>query len=292
MTEGCPLKLVTQKTGITERTLYRIKKTAAERGFRPEEDPRILEAYVEDAERCGRPQTITEAIQAKLLAGVREDRNGREKSSEVLAYEVGISRRSALRILKAHGLTNVKPTRKPGLTVAMRLARLKFALEHAHWTLEDWKRVIWTDETSVILGQRRGSIRVWRDPNEAYDRTVIRSRWKGFSEFMFWGSFTWYEKGPCHIWTRETKAQKDIASKVINEINVMLEASKKIEWELQTGLRRMKVTRTLGGTKPKWAWNKENGKLTRASKTGGIDWYRYWKVRLRCTVLASSSYCL
>uniref|UniRef100_A0A093UTP7 Uncharacterized protein n=1 Tax=Talaromyces marneffei PM1 TaxID=1077442 RepID=A0A093UTP7_TALMA len=39
----------------------------------------------------------------------------------------------------------------------MKQARLAFALEHQHWTLEDFKNIIWTDETSVVLGHRRGS---------------------------------------------------------------------------------------------------------------------------------------
>ncbi|KAF7501992.1 hypothetical protein GJ744_001743, partial [Endocarpon pusillum] len=43
-------------------------------------------------------------------------------------------------------------------------------------TLEDWKNVIWSDETSVILGQRRGGIRLWRDPEEAYKKTQKRVR--------------------------------------------------------------------------------------------------------------------
>jgi hypothetical protein len=42
----------------------------------------------------------------------------------------------------------------------MKMARLAFAIDHAHWTLDDWKNVIWSDETSVVLGHRRGSYRV------------------------------------------------------------------------------------------------------------------------------------
>jgi len=34
--------------------------------------------------------------------------------------------------------------------------------DHQDWSLEDWKKVVWSDETSVILGHRRGGVRVWR----------------------------------------------------------------------------------------------------------------------------------
>ena len=53
-------------------------------------------------------------------------------------------------------------------------ARYEFVLKYKDWTLEDWKKVIWTDETSVCLGVQRGKVRVWRTPAEIYDPTVIR----------------------------------------------------------------------------------------------------------------------
>ena len=56
---------------------------------------------------------------------VRVNRAGREKSSEVLAYELDISYSSVLRMLHKGGMTNVKPTTTPGLTVAMRTIRLE-----------------------------------------------------------------------------------------------------------------------------------------------------------------------
>jgi len=40
----------------------------------------------------------------------------------------------------------------------MREARLQFALRYENWKLEDWKDVIWTDETSIVLGYWRGGI--------------------------------------------------------------------------------------------------------------------------------------
>ncbi|EOA82794.1 uncharacterized protein SETTUDRAFT_56772, partial [Exserohilum turcica Et28A] len=62
---------------------------------------------------------------------------------------VNISRTTVWRVLREAGYRKTKPTRKPGLTQEMRSARLKWALDHKDWTLEDWKNVIWTDETSV-----------------------------------------------------------------------------------------------------------------------------------------------
>jgi hypothetical protein len=42
--------------------------------------------------------------------------------------------------------------------------------------MEDWKNVIWTDETSVQLGGVRGKRRVWRKVKEAYYKHYIKKR--------------------------------------------------------------------------------------------------------------------
>jgi Transposase len=130
---------IKRKTGVKPRSQRAIKKKAQDRGYNPDEDPRILESYVVDDIRSGRPRAISKGKEEALLSMVRLNRAGREKSSEVLAYELGISYSSVLRMLHKEGVTNVKPTTKPGLTVAMRMIRLKWALAHQHWTLEDWK---------------------------------------------------------------------------------------------------------------------------------------------------------
>ena len=53
---------VKKRTGMTQQSQSNLKKKAFERGYRPEEDPRILRAYVEDAPRSGRPPVITEEL--------------------------------------------------------------------------------------------------------------------------------------------------------------------------------------------------------------------------------------
>lgn len=142
LTEGFPAAHVKEKTGVSERSQGAIRKKAYDRGFDPDKDPRILEAYVVDGVRSGRPKEITQEQEDEVLSIVRSDRSGREKSTEVLGYETGMNKCSAHRILHKHGLKYVKPTTKPGLTPQMERARYEWALAHQHWTLNDWKNVI------------------------------------------------------------------------------------------------------------------------------------------------------
>jgi hypothetical protein len=152
--EGRSVVYIEQKTGVKKRTQNYIRKRAFDRGFNPDEDSRILKSYVVDSNRSGRPKEISVEQEERLLLAVRKDRSGREKSSEVLTYESNMSYSSALRILHKYRLSCVKPTIKSGLIPIMKKIRLEWCLAHEYWTLEDWKNVIWTDETSVIFGHR------------------------------------------------------------------------------------------------------------------------------------------
>jgi hypothetical protein len=63
---------------------------------------------MEDGKHSGRPKEITKAIKEGILNSIYKDWNGREKSSEILAYKAGISYSSVLYILKRCGLKAVK----------------------------------------------------------------------------------------------------------------------------------------------------------------------------------------
>jgi hypothetical protein len=90
---------------------------------------------------------------------------------------------------------------------------------------------------------------------------------------MFWGCFSYDKKGPCHIWEEETEKQKKEAIIWLQAKNAELEPICRTKWELESGMRRMRITRQMPGKKPIWKWSKKNGKLERSSKAGGIDWY-------------------
>jgi transposase len=51
--------------------------------------------------------------------------------------------------LKKAGLKAVVKAKKPLLTKRHRKERMDFALAHLDWTVEDWKTVVWSDETKI-----------------------------------------------------------------------------------------------------------------------------------------------
>jgi hypothetical protein len=122
----------------------------------------LKDEYFVDSKRSGRPKAITEEKTTAVLQHVRTNRASRAASLIKLARTVNLSYMSIFRILRGAKMRKVKLTRKPGLTALQKKARLDFYLKYKDWTLEDWKDVIWSDEISVVFGQRRGGERVWR----------------------------------------------------------------------------------------------------------------------------------
>jgi hypothetical protein len=165
-------------------------------------------------------------------------------------------------------------------------------LDHEHWTLEDWKNVIWTDETSVQLGSVRGKRRVWRRSDEAFHPHVITRRWKGFSEMMWWSSFTYDKKGPFHIWEDETKEEKKACEKDLAKRNAARYENDKAMWEIENGIRRLQATSTMPGRKPTFKHDENTGAYILKEGRGGINWYWYQKVILKPLLLPFAKECL
>jgi hypothetical protein len=72
--------------------------------------------------------------------------------------------------LKKIGYASRVAVKKPFLNEKQQNARYIFAKSHAHWTVDDWRKVIWTDESSFEIGKLFSQPRVWRNALEKYKR--------------------------------------------------------------------------------------------------------------------------
>jgi hypothetical protein len=64
--------------------------------------------------------------------------------------------------LKRNAFCSVVKAKWPLLKKKHRQDRLKWAQAHLNWTVEDWKRVLWTDETKINCIGSDGRSYTWR----------------------------------------------------------------------------------------------------------------------------------
>ena len=91
--------------------------------------------------------------------------------------------------------------KRPLLTKKHRRERLDFALSHKDWTIDDWKRVFWSDETKINRLGSDGRQWVWKKNGEGLsDRLVKGTKKFGGGSLMMWGCMTWEGAGyACEI---------------------------------------------------------------------------------------------
>jgi hypothetical protein len=103
-----------------------------------------------------------------------------------------ISVSTVCRNLKKAGLRPVVKRKRPLLKPHHWKARLQFAESHREWTLEDWKRVIWSDETKINCLGSDGRKWVWKEVGEGLsDRLVEGTQKFGGGNMMMWGCMGW-----------------------------------------------------------------------------------------------------
>ena len=73
------------------------------------------------------------------------------------------------RLLEA-GLKSCKARKKPFINEKQRRARLKFVKDHKDWTIEDWSKVIFSDELHFQLCPTPGRLMVRRRPETKLNR--------------------------------------------------------------------------------------------------------------------------
>lgn len=80
--------------------------------------------------------------------------------------------------------------KKPLLTKMQKKNRLAWAKEHKDWTENQWRKVLWSDETSFSLFPRAGHQYVRRQPGEGMrDDCLSKTVKHGGGSIMIWGCF-------------------------------------------------------------------------------------------------------
>lgn len=118
---------------------------------------------------------------------------------------VHVHARTVDKYLAMEGLKTYVQRKKPMLTKDQKAARYQFAKDHLHWTIDDWKNIMFSDETTIsrigsygrkFYRKRPGNMRPESNPTK-------KTMQAGGGKMMIWGCMTynglgdacWLEQG-------------------------------------------------------------------------------------------------
>ena len=184
---GMTWREVADSMKISESTILRILRKHRETGS------------VLDKPRSGRPRKTTARDDRVIVRMSLADR--RLTATDICARLYRLHRiRLAVRTVRARllqaGLKSCVAARKPLLTAEHCRRRRAFAAAHHNWTVDHWKQVLWSDESSfqVFCGGSRVIVR--RRVGERFHKNCINPTVKhGGRSLMVWGCMSWLGVG-------------------------------------------------------------------------------------------------
>lgn len=146
----------------------------------------------------GRPRMLTDS-DARQMERLLRKSSKLTPQEATLAINKPTSEWTARRALKRIGLIASVKQKKPALSKKNITARLQFCKEHKNWSVEDWKRIIWSDETKINRILSDGKSYYWHRPGEQLQQHQVKQTMKhGGGSIMAWACFTWWHVGPIH----------------------------------------------------------------------------------------------
>ena len=123
---------------------------------------------------------------------VREANNNRFISAPQIAsnLNMNVSGSTISRRLRAAGFNGYWAVKKPYVSEANQLKRVTWCQQHVNWTAEQWKKVLWSDESPFTF-RYNGRKRVWRKRGERYSTQCTQGTVKHDGKINVWGCFAY-----------------------------------------------------------------------------------------------------
>ena len=147
----------------------------------------------------GRPAALSQRDRRKIVRMVNQKNlENAEKINRELksSTHIDVHTDTIRRALRSEGYFACNKRKKPLLSVAHRKARVDFAKTYVSWTVEDWKRVIFSDETKVNIYGSDGNRYCWKQRgSELNQNHVIPTVKFGGGSIMVWSCFSFHGVG-------------------------------------------------------------------------------------------------
>jgi transposase len=146
---------------------------------------------VKDLPKSGRPAKLDARMRRHLVRMVQIDEiaTGTELAHTASTQlQVPITAHTARNMMHEEGLHARHTISKPLLSRTHKRLRLELAQNRQHWTVDDWKQVIFSDEALITAYAVNPHSTVWtRDTKGLNPRLVVPAVQGGGSRIMVWG---------------------------------------------------------------------------------------------------------
>ena len=157
---------------------------------------------IESKPRSGRPKVTTEKADRLLVRFCKNNplMTAVELNSIMHQFHgTNCSIDTTKRRLRQNNLYGCRPVKKPLISARNLRTRIKFARDHLSWTVNDWSKVLFSDESKFRLFSSDG-VRYVRRPigdrfNPKYQLPTVKH---GRGNGMVWGCFSHDNLGPIH----------------------------------------------------------------------------------------------
>ncbi|GBP08343.1 Transposable element Tc1 transposase [Eumeta japonica] len=150
----------------------------------------------DEIEQRGRPRLLSDG-DARQIERLLHNKDTKTPKNAAKSIGKDVSSWTVRRALNRIGLVASVKKKKPALSDRNVKRRLHFCKTHKNWTVDDWKRVIWSDETKVNRYQSDGKEYYWHRPQERIQKHHVKETMKhGGGSIMVWGCFSWWNIGP------------------------------------------------------------------------------------------------
>ena len=170
--DGYPSHHIANKKNVSQSTVIKIKQR------------KDINGTFKNQPKSGCPRLLTGQYEwnALQLITTGECTNAvAVKKKLITEQQIDVSENTIKRTFHRNGLSSRVKRKKPYLKKAHRYARMKFAKKYQSWTVEDWSKVIWSDESKFMIYESNGKEYCWKQPGEPlwdyYVKLTVKFGW-------------------------------------------------------------------------------------------------------------------
>ena len=172
--------------------------------------------------RRGITNGLTQREKAAVIRNVRRD--PQQTLAELAKYGTGVrplNPRTVRRVLDQAGITQHVSAGGPALTPEQRRARLKWAKDHANWSVQDWRHVLWSGESGRYFGFVPKNPRIWCRPDDLFLDNIPPPPDPADCHYVrYWGAISGQGVGPLSIVPQNTHVNSTFFKGLLEEVMI------------------------------------------------------------------------